>query len=200
MLHDYLGIAFNQGMSPAEIIGLQVGDIDLKKQQISIKRNVTKGKIKATKTAYRDRTIPLFSGSIPYIQKLLNEVRRKNSIWLFSDEEGEKLYDIKNIRGTRRIVKEGKVIKENTAWYLLLKDCNLQYRDIKNCRHTFAVTALESKMFTIQEVANILGHGSLQMLIKHYAKYINNKAMDADRTIDLFGDTLGDTLKNKTFD
>ena len=78
-----------------------------------------------------------------------------------------------------------------------MADSNIDYRDLKNCRHTFAVTAIESKAFTMQEVANLLGHGSLQMLINHYAKWLKNKALNADKTIDLFGlsDTLGDTSK-----
>jgi hypothetical protein len=47
----------------------------------------------------------------------------------------------------------------------------------------------------MQEIANILGHADLQMLIKHYAKYVSNKAIHANRNIDLFSDTSSDTKK-----
>jgi integrase len=49
----------------------------------------------------------------------------------------------------------------------------------------------------MQEIANLLGHGSLQMLINHYAKWLKNKALNADKNVDLFGlsDTFGDTSK-----
>jgi len=190
-LHDYLGIAFNQGMSPSEIIGLQIADIDIPNRIISIKRNLTKGKVKVTKNIYRTRTIPMFDSTVTYLKSLLNKAQQKHSIWLLSDAEGKHLYDIANIRGTRQIVQDMKQIKPNSKWYKLLIDSNIEYRDLKNCRHTFAVTALESKEFTMQEVADILGHSSLKMLIEHYAKWIRGKGLNANISIDLFSDKVG---------
>lgn len=185
-LYDYLGIAFNQGMSPSEIIGLQIGDIDLIKRSITIRRDITKGKIKETKTVYRDRTIPLFDASMANFENLIREAKRKTSLWLFSGKDGKNFEDIKDIRGNRILVKDGKVLRQNTKWYKLLVDCGIEYRGIKNCRHTFAVAALESKAFTPQQIANILGHGSLKMLLEHYAKWLKDKAMYADTSINLF--------------
>ena len=194
-LHNYLGLAFNQGMSPAEILGLQIGDIDLTNRLIYIRRNLTKGKVKETKTVYRDRVIPIFDSSVVYLVSLISLAKKRKSIWLFSKQDGRHLNDIEDLRGERLIVKDGRRVKRDTKWYLLLKDCNIDYRDLKNTRHTFAVSAIESKAFTMQEIANILGHGSLQMLINHYAKWLKGKAIQADRNINLFGDTLGDTNK-----
>ncbi|MDX1808922.1 MAG: site-specific integrase [Sulfurospirillaceae bacterium] len=199
LLHYYLGIAINQGMSPAEILALQLRDIDFVNQTISIQRNITKGKVKETKTKYRDRVIPIFDATLPYFEELVRQAYSKKSLWLFSNLDGSHLADIKDIRGDRLIVKNGKAIKNNTKWYKLLSDLGIEYRDLKNCRHTFAVSAIESKAFTMQEIANILGHSDLQMLIKHYAKYVENKAINADRKINLFGDTLGDTFKKVDF-
>lgn len=194
LLHSYLGIAFNQGMSPAEIIGLQVGDINIKDQTITIKRNITKGKVKETKT---NRTIPIFDTTMPYIVNLLSIAHSKKSIWLLSRKDGTHLIDIKDIRGTRSLIKieKGmkKKVKYDTKWYKLLNDLNIEYRDIKNCRHTFAVSSIESKDFTMQEIASLLGHGSLKMLIEVYAKWIGDKALKVDKKINLYGDTLGDT-------
>lgn len=195
LLHYYLGIAFNQGMSPAEILGLQVRDINFDKMEIKIERNLTKGKIKETKTAFRDRVIPLFSSALPHFQTLVKLAYVKKSLWLFSNHDGMHLTDVKDIRGDRLIVKNGTTIKKNTKWYELLNDLGLEYRDLKNCRHTFAVSAIESKAFTMQEIANILGHSDLQMLIKHYAKYVEHKAIKADRQINLFSDTSSDSKK-----
>jgi len=200
LLHSYLGIAFNQGMSPAEIIGLQIGDINLKDQTITIKRNITKGKVKETKTIFRNRTIPIFDTTMPYIANLLSIAHSKKSIWLLSRGDGTHLIDIKDIRGTRSLIKieKGmkKKVKYDTKWYKLLNDLNIEYRDIKNCRHTFAVSSIESKDFTMQEIASLLGHGSLKMLIEVYAKWIGDKALKVDKKINLYGDTLGDTDNN----
>lgn len=196
LLHYYLGIAFNQGMSPSEIIGLQVSDIDLLNQTISIKRNITKSNIKDTKTAYRDRVIPIFSTSMTYIMELLKIANKKCSIWLFSGDNGTNLIDIRDIRGNKLLVKDGKILKHSSKWYKLLSDCDIEYRDLKNCRHTFAVSAIESKLFTFQEIASILGHSDLNMLINHYAKWTVGKSLDANKQVDLYGDTMGDTNKN----
>ncbi len=199
LLHLYLGVAFHQGMSPSEIIALQIGDIDTVHRTINIHRNITKGRIKETKTVYRDRIIPIFDTTMPYIIELIREAKLKKSIWLFSNDDGTHLNDIRDIRGNKLITKNMKVIKKQTKWYKLLSDAGIEYRDIKNCRHTFAVSAIESKQFTMQQVANLLGHGSLQMIIHHYAKFLDKKAIDADRKIDLYGDTFSDTKNRMNF-
>lgn len=193
-LHNYLGIAFNQGMSPAEILALQVGDIDLDNQTISITKNLTKGKIKETKTVYRDRVIPLYDSALVYFESLIKRSIDKKSLWLFSKSSGTHLEDIKDIRGNNEIVKNGKMIKPRSKWHKLLYDLQIEYRDLKNCRHTFAVSAIESKAFTLQEIASILGHGSLQMLIKHYARWIGDKSLTSNRNIDLFGSQNGSQM------
>lgn len=185
-LHNYLGIAFNQGMSPSEIIGLKLKDIDFQAQTISIQRNITKNKIKETKNVYRTRIIPIFNSSMPYLLDLIQNAKRKKSIWLFSNKDGSNLKDIENIRGCDLIVKNNATLKRRSRWYLLLDDSDIEYRAIKNCRHTFAVRAIECKSLTLQEIANILGHNSLQMLINHYAKWIGDKALSVDRNINLF--------------
>jgi integrase len=195
LLHFYLGIAFNQGMSPSEIIGLQIGDIDLINQTIAIRRNITKGKIKETKTVYRDRVVPIFSASMPYVKELLSIATKKRSIWLFSRDDGTNLLDVKDIRGNKLLIKDSYVLKQNSKWHKLLIDCEVEYRDLKNCRHTFAVSAIESKMFTLQEISNLLGHSDLNMLINHYAKWTVGKSLNANKQVDLYGDTLGDTRK-----
>lgn len=197
LLYSYLGIAFNEGMSPAEILGLQVGDIDLQRRTINIRRNVTKSKVKGTKTDYRKRVILIFDGTMPHIERLISEAKRKHSLWLFSKEDGSNLEDIKDIRGNKQIIKDGKAIKQNSKWYKLLLDCGIEYRDIKNCRHTFAVLALESNAFTPQQIANTLGHSDLKMLFEHYAKWIKDKAIHADMSINLYAHTDSNSTKNK---
>jgi integrase len=185
-LHLYLGVNFNEGMSPSEIIGLKVEDIDFESKTINIQRNITKNKIKGTKNIYRTRKIPIFETAIPYLSKLIQIAKTKNSPWLFSDENGLNLKDIENVRGSDLIIKNNIIKKNRSRWYLLLNNCELEYRAIKNCRHTFAVGAIESKCFTLQEIASILGHNSLQMLINHYAKWIGNKGVSVDRSINIY--------------
>ena len=51
----------------------------------------------------------------------------------------------------------------------------------------------------MQEIVNLLGHGSLKMLIDHYAKWIGTKALGVNTKVNLYGDTSGDTCKNLNF-
>ena len=70
--------------------------------------------------------------------------RKKHSLWLFSKDNGSRLDDIQKIRGTRLILKENRRLKHESGWYLLLSDTNIEYRHLKNCRHSFAVRVLDN--------------------------------------------------------
>lgn len=67
-LRNYLGIAFNTGMSPEEIIALMPQDLDFDMRTIKIQRVISKGLLsQETKTIYRTRVIPLFDSAKPYL-------------------------------------------------------------------------------------------------------------------------------------
>jgi integrase len=182
-LRNYLGIAFNTGMSPEEIIALMPQDIDFVAKTIHICRVITKGELrqaadkKTLKTRYRHRIIPLFAGALPYIEAQMQYAKSKKSLFLFCKPDGQRYGDIQELRGQK---------KNNTKWYGLLRKCGIEYRDLKNTRHTFAVEALKSGKFTPQEIANVLGHANLRMLIQHYAKWIKGSAVQVDPTIDIY--------------
>jgi integrase len=182
-LLNYLGIAFNTGMSPEEILALMGKDIDFEARTIHICRVVTKGELRqiedkqTLKTKKRHRIIPLFANALPYIQSQLEYAKSKKSLFLFCQANGQRYNDIQQIRGQK---------KNNTKWYGLLRACEIEYRDLKNARHTFAVEALKSGKLAPQEIADVLGHGSLRMLINHYAKWVKGNAVKVDPTIDIY--------------
>ncbi len=177
-LRNYLGIAFNTGMSPEEIIALMPSDFDFENRKIKIQRVITHGQLRQeTKTVYRTREIPMFLESVAYITNQIEIAKKRHSMFIFCTEDGQRLNDITDLRGQK---------KNNTKWYGLLNDCDIEYRPLKNCRHTFAVQAIMSKKFTLQEIANILGHATLRMLIQHYAKWIEGAAADVDANISIY--------------
>lgn len=98
-------------------------------------------------------------------------------MFLFSDENGRRLRDIGDLRGQKG---------RNTKWYGLLKECSIEDRLLKNCRHTFAVQAIKSGSFTLQQIADILGHANLRMLIFHYANYIDGNARNVNPSINVY--------------
>jgi len=93
--------------------------------------------------------------------------------------------------------------RKNNKWYKLIDDCKIDYRHIKNARHTFAVRMIElssreDNEITYQGIADMLGHGSLKMLNEHYAKWIKGKSKKINRSMNIYGteNRLGDTNKN----
>ena len=199
LLHPYLGLVFNQGISPSEALGLQVGDIrtsSMGKTTLYVQRGVTKKVEDVTKNEYRQREMVLRDAAKVYIDILMTMAYKRHSLWLFSNEDGSRLDDIENIRGIKEYFnkKKGYYEHRNTKWYKLLEDCNLEFRHIKNCRHTFTMAMLDSKQYSHTELADMLGHSDLQMIIKHYAKSIKGKAEDMDGTFDIYAsDILGDS-------
>ena len=202
LLHPYLGLVFNEGISPSEALGLQVGDIKVDesgKRYLHIQRGITKNTVGETKNVYRNRKIVLRDAANEYVDILVQLAKKRNSIWLFSKKDGSRLSDIANIRGTKAHFNKERGYYEHRAskWYRLLEDLDLEHRDIKNCRHTFAITALQSKKYSYMELADMLGHSDMQMIINHYAKDIRGRAMNIDASFDIYsGDILGDTHSN----
>lgn len=178
-LKNYLGIAFHTGMSPEEIIALMPQDLNFEKKTIKIQRVITHKELKqGTKTIYRTRTIRMFESAVPYLQAQMSIAKSRRSMFLFCKEDGARLDDISDLRGQK---------KNNTKWYGLLRKCEIEHRDLKNTRHTFAVESLKSGKFTPQQLAKILGHADLRMIINHYAKYIEqNAGIDVDAGIDVY--------------
>lgn len=102
--------------------------------------------------------------------------------------------DIEDIRGKKN---------RNGPWYQLVKAADVPLRKLAQTRHTFAVNAIRSNAYTLQEIASILGHTSLEMLFSHYGKYLGNSHLRVNRSIDIFGglgDILGDFGKNENFE
>ena len=166
---------------------------------LSISRGVTKKKEGLTKNEYRQRKIVLRDASKPYVDQLVALAKKRLSLWFFSQEDGSRLNDIEDIRGIKDYYnkKKGYYEHKNTKWYKLIEDCGLEFIPIKNCRHTFTMAMLDSKQYSHTELADMLGHSDLQMIINHYAKSIKGKAIDMDGSFDIYaGDTLGDTSKN----
>ena len=193
-MYPYLSLAFSQGLSPSEILGLQISDIDFNERTISISRDVSRGKVKGTKNHFCKREIPLFDMSISILKELVKEAKANKTIWLFSDSTGSHLYDILTIRGYRTMITaDGKVQRKNNKWYKLIDDCRIKYRHIKNTRHTFAVKMIElssssNNNITFQGIADILGHGSLKMIQEHYAKWIKGKSKKINLSLDIYND------------
>jgi integrase len=160
VLYPYLLLALNTGMRPEEILGLQVGDISDGK--IDIKRARTRGMVKHPKTRSSIRKIPCPAFVINEVLKLQGD-----NIFLFGKiDEVSKLYK---------------------RWKSLLTECDMDYRKLYSCRHTFATLMLQDNIVSINELSGLLGHSSVQTTLLHYASVIDSKTIDLGADFNLFG-------------
>lgn len=119
----------------------------------------------------------MFNATRQYLLSQTEYAKSRKSLFLFYNEEGNRLNDAKDIRGRKG--------RKNT-WHKLLHKNNIRHRALKNTRHTFAVQSIKSKAFSLQEVAAMMGHTSLRMLLQIYAKWLGQSHIRIDRSADIF--------------
>jgi len=187
-LKNFLAIGFYTGMRSGEILGLQLSDIF--KDKLSIKRSISKGIVSTPKTAKSIRDVPLFDVLRPYLKDQIKRARKDKSIYLFSNN-GQHLYGVDNIRGT----------KSYGVWSKLLKELDIAYRKIYNTRHTFITAMLKSGELSVLEIAQIVGHTNSKMILENYARFIKGEHLKIRSSFnpffdgDIRGDSHGDTRK-----
>jgi len=167
IIRPYLLIAFNTGLRPEEILGLQLKDIS--KTHISISRVRTKGRIDVPKTKNSYRRVPYPS----YLYEEIIKLQSKKSIFLFGD-----ISDAGRLRH---------------QWARVIKDSGVRHRKLYSTRHTFATLMLKDKVVSINELAGLLGHSSVKVTFNHYASVIDSDNIDLDINFSLFEPSF-DTL------
>ena len=155
-LQNFLATAFFTGMRSGELIGLKWSDIDFKNMEISIKRAIKMGEISVPKTENSIRVIDIIDYLLPYLEDQYSLTGKEKS-YVFLNQNGDHIYDIKRIR--------------DTHWKKLLDKCDFKYRPIYHTRHTFATIMIENKE-DILWVSNMLGHTDSTMTLQKYARYI----------------------------
>jgi integrase len=80
---------------------------------------------------------------------------------------------------------QGKRIDPNhlrrRTWIPTLKKAGLDYREMKQTRHSFATNALSCGENTLW-IAKVMGHRDTDMIIRVYGKYIENAGKHKDGT------------------
>jgi len=172
-LESFLAFAFYTGARCCEILALRWDDIDMEAMSISISKSLTDGLVKPRTKTGEDRIVPIFTSLAPYIARLEKD---RDSEWVFS-ERGDHLFGSTSLFG-------------NGRWRKFLYECGIPYRSARHTRHTFATHMVERAVrgeIPLKWVSQILGHASLDMTIKVYARFLQNEHMKINREIDLFG-------------
>lgn len=171
IIRPYLLIAFNTGMRPEEILGLQAEDI--KDGYIEIKRVRTKKRIDYPKTKNSFRKVPYPS----FIHSDILELQSVKSLFLFGDID-----DAGRLRH---------------QWRKVIKDSRVEYKKLYNTRHTYATLMLKEKIVSINELAGLLGHSSPKVTFTHYASVIDTDLIDIDKNFSLYWQDVGNVVKVK---
>lgn len=169
----FIAIGIFTGLRTGEILALTKADIDLEKKSINVLRTITDGKLQTPKTLESIREVPIFDDLVPYLENITDEgflfVKRDKSHY-------------SNFPGHYK-----------RAWEKLLKDCSIEYRKIYGTRHTFIVNMIRNSGLSILDIAQTAGHSSIQMIVKHYAKFIKGEHMKIDRSVRLLTDSYADS-------
>jgi len=168
----YFLFAFCSGLRQGEQIGLKPDDIDLEKQVVHIRRAITRDedgkKIEGlTKNKYSRRSIKMTAVMHRALtaQKAIYE--KFKGEYFFCSPEGNMVHP-PNLR--RRV------------WVPALEKAKLQFREMKQTRHTFATIALSCGENPLW-IAKIMGHRDTNMIIKIYSKYVEDAFGSKDGTM-----------------
>jgi len=165
---NFLATAFYTGARSGELYALKWQNVDFHKKRIYI--NASRGDYEegSTKTG-KDRYIPIFDILIPYLKN--QQLITGTKTYVFLTAYNNNLVPSNILR---------------YHWKPLLQKVKISYRKIYSTRHTFATTLLNSGKFSLNQIASLLGHTNIQMLIKHYNKYIEDENSKIDTSLNPF--------------
>lgn len=155
--------ALASGLRPGELIALRWENTHLQQSYILVSENIVTGLDgpvkKGTKTGF-ERIVPL----LPSARSALSGVVDREG-FVFKGLDGVRWRDAAQLR---------------RAWRRTLEAACVRYRRLYQTRHTFASKLLE-RGESITLVANLLGHTTTAMVIKHYGRYISQRTIPALR-------------------
>ena len=165
---NYIGFATTLGLRSGELIALKW--IDIKKDEIQIRRTRDFNRDTPPKTASSVRNLPMFESLKEFV-----ESQREISghlEYVFPRKNGLPWSD------TQWIAKY--------HWYPLLEKFKLEKRRLYEMRHTFATNMLNSGHFKVTEISRMLGHTTTEYLFNVYSTYIESEKDDIPLNINIY--------------
>lgn len=149
------------GLRPSEALGLQWRDVDLRRRVISVRRGRTRWGDGMTKTEASEREVDVVPRLATALAAL--EGTRRASDNVFNGPRGARL-DWNNFR--------------QRSWRRLIGSAGVRIRPPYQCRHTYAASLL-AEGANPHYVAHQMGHSTLAMVIRHYARWARKPARNA---------------------
>lgn len=155
----YFATAFLTGMRPSEIIALKWRYVDFVTRTITVREGRVGGVDGSLKTTSSNRDVDMLAPLFEVLRRL-REASGDRDGYVFTGKEGAPL-DVANLR--------------NRVWYPALRKAGLRRRTMYQTRHTFASLMLSHSEDPLW-VARMLGHATMEMIFRHYGKFIRNRA------------------------
>ncbi|MGM0608982.1 MAG: tyrosine-type recombinase/integrase [Candidatus Muiribacteriota bacterium] len=158
-MRAFFAIGFFTGMRTGELIGLKWDDINWQDQTITVHRSRREGIETVPKTKNSIREVDILDALLPYLEAH-RELANESSEYIFTTSKGQPFNTCSKI----------------AAWYWkpTLKQCDIEYRNLYQMRHTFA-SLMISNGEDILWVAQMLGHKDASMTLEKYARYVKTK-------------------------
>ena len=177
---NYIALAFYSGMRAGELLGLRWEDISFQERYIFVRHSIRKGEFDTTKTG-EERFVPILDVALPYLKDQFHITGLMNG-FVFCHENGKPFKDSSSFL---------------TRWKNLLRRAGVPYRKFHTTRHTLATTLLSSGLVSVNEVAAILGHSTVQTTLNTYNRFAKNEAVKIDRSINPFENPLENRLEEE---
>ncbi|HEX7641964.1 MAG TPA: site-specific integrase [Burkholderiaceae bacterium] len=155
--------AFWSGLRTSELIALEWGDIDWIHGTVRVQRAVVVKTEKGTKTEAGTRDVLL----LPLAREAL--LAQKEFTFL----EGKRIFH--NPKHGKPWETDGQIRK--SCWQRILKKAGVRYRNPYQTRHTYASTLLSANE-NPWWVAKQMGHVDVEMVFRHYGRWIPSKRGD----------------------
>ena len=156
---SYFTAAFLTGMRPNELIALKWTNVDFEMRCITVREGRVLGTEGPPKTISSCREVDMLDPLLEVLRQL-RQASPRDAGHVFTNRHGNPL-EVNNLR--------------NRVWYPTLKKAGLRKRTMYQTRHTFASLMLSHGEDPLW-VARMLGHASLDMIFKHYGKFIRNRS------------------------
>lgn len=164
-----LTLYFFTGVRRGEALALTWPKVYLDRDRALINRTLTSRHGITTPKTKSSRRLIQFG---PRVRNELIQQRQRvqlRSRYVFPNQDGEKI----NVRWATDVV-----------WRRIVERAGVPHRSIGQCRHSFAVLALKQRK-PLNWIQRQMGHSTLQMLFKHYLRWIPTEDLPIEELIAL---------------
>jgi integrase len=161
--YAFVVCGFRTGLRIGEIIALQWDDLDFKERLITVRRNITRGKITVPKSRAGKRQVRMTAFLCEVLEK-----QERSSVWVFPNKKGS-------------FVSYSNFIQR--VWNRAMKMSALRRRTPHDMRHTYATMRL-AKGDPPAEVAKEMGHSRQELTYRIYYKWIPKDSLSCIDDLD----------------